>query len=623
MYKTSNIRFIALLLLTLAVILSFGVDDVVADNVNNLAPEITDIQPTSTSNITIPDNLGTKTDKTPEITEIQPTTPKIADNAVSSNSLPSNTPTSKVNNSIAIITIISPITPIKDKLINIQTTSKLNQPNNSINLKNDNPNKSILNILSSFLSLPSLNIPPLVNPIPELTITTESTVNPFIQLFLAVDNSEIQSIISNIQIDHQFSLKNNFISVLSNKKNFKPITANNIPTTPLTKNTILNDALNVSSTINTDLSVNMDYGKDLTYYKTMGYNINDDKIIYGTDTVLYTINVTNNGQEDAKNVLIYDLLPSSLTFIRADVSKGSYNYNTGEWKVENLSKNSSETLKIKVKVARSGNISNQAQIKVMDSNPTNNIISKNIQAHNPVILVNGFEDNTGTWNDLSKRLKQEGIKHFIFDYSQASTDDPYNVAHNLFEPYVNNLKNTQGYQGKFDIVCYSTGALLTRFYMEGNSNKNSANVGQWIGIGPVNQGLAVEDLIANPDLNPEIAYRINQFSLFYQIIPGDSQAAIHIQTTDPKIIELNKDGLAPNIIYRVIMGVNVQEIPGLDTVGKFGDKYKFTSLGDGIVANEQSILPAMNSTNIVKGVKHSELPQSHEVEDIVVNYLKT
>jgi uncharacterized repeat protein (TIGR01451 family) len=623
MYKTSNIKFIALLLLTLAVILSFGVEDVVADNVDNLAPEITDIQPISTSNITIPDNPESKTDKTPEITNIQPTTPIIADNAISSTSLPSTTPTPKVNNSIAITTITSTTTTVKDKLINIQTTSTLNQPNNNLNLKNGNPNGNILNILSSFLSLPSLNIPQLVNPTPDLTITTESTVSPFIQLFLAIDNSEIQTIISNIQIDQQFSLNNNFKSVLSNKRNFKPVTANNIAITPLTKNTILNDALNVSPTINTDLSVNMDYTKDLTDYKKLGYNTNDHKIIYGTDTILYTINVTNNGQEDAKNVLIYDLLSSSLTFIKADASKGSYNDNTGEWQVKNLSKGSSETLKIKVKVSRSGYISNQAQIKVIDENPTNNIISKNVQAHNPVILVNGFEDDTGTWSDLSKILKQKGIKHFIFNYSQTRTDEPYNVAHNLFEPYVNNLKNTQGYQGKFDIVCHSTGALLTRFYMEDNGNKNSANVGQWIGIGPVNQGIAVEDLIANPDLNPEIAYRINQYSLFYRIIPSDSQAAIHIQTTDPKIIELNKDGLAPNIIYRVIMGVNAQEIPGLDTVGKFGDTYKFTSLGDGIIANEQSILPAAASTNIVNGVKHSKLPQSHEVEDIIVNYLKT
>jgi|GEM_PF-4888013 len=596
MNKASNMRFIALLLLTLAVILSFGVDDVVADNINNLTPEITDIQPTTI----------------------------IEDNAISRTSLPSTTATTpKVNNSIVITPVTSPTTTVKDK-VDIQTTSTLNQPNNNLNLKNDNSNGNILSILSSFLSLPSLNIPNLVNPTPELTINTESPISPFIQLFFAIDNSEIQTLIGNIQIDQQFSLNNiKFKSVLSNKRNIQPVPVNNNAITPLTKNTILNDALNVSPTFNTDLSVNMDYDKDLTDYKTIGYNTNDDKIIYGTDTVLYTINVTNNGPEDAKNVLIYDLLPPNLTFIKADASQGSYNNDTGEWQVENLSKGSSETLKIKVKVARSGDISNQAQIKVLDTNPTNNIISKKILVHNPVILVNGFMDNTGTWNSLIKRFKQEGIRYFIFDYSQVRNDEPYYIDHNLFEPYVNNLKNTQGYQGKFDIVSHSTGALITRFYMEDNDNKNSANVGQWIGIGPVNQGLAVEDLIANPDLNPEIAYRINQYSLFYRILPSDSQAAIHMQTTDPKIIGLNKDGLAPNVIYRVIMGVNGREIPDLDTVGKFGNTYKFTSIGDGFIANVQSILPAAASNDIVNGVKHSELPQSHEVEDLVVNYLKT
>jgi uncharacterized repeat protein (TIGR01451 family) len=623
MNKISNMRFIALLLLILAVILSFGVEDVVAGNIDYLAPEITDTQPTSnitlpdnpesttkktpeitdtqpTSNITLPDNPESTTEKTPEITDTQPITTTMADNVISITSIPSTTIT------------------VEDKVIDIQTTSTLNLLNNNLNQKNDNPNENILSILSSFLSLPSLNIPNLINPTPELIITTKSTVSPFIPLFLAINNSEIlQTIIGNIQIDPQFTLNN----VLSNKRNFQPVSENNIAINLLIKNTTLYDALNVSPTINTDLSVNMDYYKDLTDYKTMGYNTNNDKLIYGTDTVVYTINVTNNGPEDAKNVLIYDLLPSSLTLIKADASEGTYN--NGEWQIENLSKGKTETLKIKAKVARSGYISNQAQVKVKDANPTNNIICKNIQAHNPVILVNGFMDDTSTWNDLGKRLKQEGIRHFIFDYSQVSTDEPYNVAHNLFEPYVNNLKNTQGYQGKFDVVCHSTGALLTRFYMEDNGNKNSENVGQWIGIGPVNQGLAAEDLIANPDLNPEIAYRINQYSLFYKILPSDSAAAIHMQTSDPKIKELNKDGLAPNVIYRVIMGVNAQEIPGLDTIGKFGNTYKLTSFGDGFIANEQSILPAAASNDIITGLKHSKLPQSHEVEDMVVNYLKT
>jgi len=622
MNKIRNIKFIALILLTLAVILSLGVDDVVADNVDNLGPGITDIQPTTTSNVTLSNIIPESTiDKTPEITDIQPTTSTISDNSIAIMPLPSTTSTPIVNASKPINTLTNITATVKDKIITTQTISALNQENNNLNLKNENPNGNVLNILSSFLSIPTL-ISDLVNPTPELTTATESIDSPFIHILLALDNIKIQTIINNI-IDQPSPTNLIIFNLVSpDKSNSNPVSANNVAIIPLTENTILN-ALNVSPAINTDLSVNMDYNKDLTEYKNMGYDVNDDKLIYGTDTVLYTINVTNNGPEDAKNVLIYDLLPPGLTFIKADASKGSYNDKTGEWQVENLSKGASETLKITVKVARSGEIHNQAQIKVMDTDQTNNIINRTIRTHNPVILVNGFTDDASTWNDLSKRLKQEGIKHFIFDYSQSNTDEPNNVAHNLFEPYVNNLKKTQGYQGKFDIVCHSTGALLTRFYVEDNGNKNSGNVGQWIGIGPVNKGVAIEDLIANPDLNPEIAYRVNQYGLFYRILPSGSPVAIQMQTTDPKIIELNKDGVAPNIIYRVIMGVKAREIPGLDTVGKFGDTYKFTSLGDGIIANEQSILSAAASTDVVKGVKHSELPQSHEVEDVVVNYLKS
>jgi uncharacterized repeat protein (TIGR01451 family) len=619
MNKITNLKFIALLIITLAVILSLGAEDVAADNVNNLEPEISDIQVTPITNITLSDNLKSTNVQTPEIVDTLPTTSTITDNSNIITSPPSTISTSMTNNSISTTTLSSITTNVKDKTLTTQTTSSLTQENKNLNLKNENPNGNILSLLSSFLSIQTLNIPNLANPTPELT-TAESTISPFIELFLDLNNNQIKTIINNLQLD-QFPTNNiNFKLISPNRVNSKPTSAN-VAIRPLAESILLNNA-NINSLKNIDLSINMDYEKDLTEYKKLGYSTTNDKIIYGTDTILLKIKVTNNGPEDARNILIYDLLPPGLTFIKADVSKGSYNDQNGEWKVENISKGSSETLNIKVKVSNSGDIHNQAIVKEMDKNPANNIISRTINAHNPVILVNGFPDKTNTWNELSKKLKKEGIKHFIFNYPQTDTIEPKNVAHKFFEPYVNKLKNTQRYNGKFDIVCYSTGSLLTRFYIEDNNNKNSGNVGQLIGIGPVNFGVAIEDLIVNPDLNPEIAYRINQYSLFYRILPS-STSAKYLQTTDSDITELNKDGIASNIIYRVIMGVNAQEIPGLDTVGKFGDKYKYTSMGDGFIANEQSILPGAKSINIINGVKHSELPQSHEVEDIVVNYLKT
>lgn len=61
------------------------------------------------------------------------------------------------------------------------------------------------------------------------------------------------------------------------------------------------------------------------------------------DTVVWTLNVTNNGPDTAVNVKVIDKLPSGLIFESSD---GDYDAGTGIWAVGNLTKGESRILKI-------------------------------------------------------------------------------------------------------------------------------------------------------------------------------------------------------------------------------------------------------------------------------------
>ena len=65
-----------------------------------------------------------------------------------------------------------------------------------------------------------------------------------------------------------------------------------------------------------------------------------------TDSVVYTIAVTNRGPDAASGIEIDDLLPAGLEFIGATGSQGSYDDGTGVWSVGSLSNGGSATLQI-------------------------------------------------------------------------------------------------------------------------------------------------------------------------------------------------------------------------------------------------------------------------------------
>ena len=93
------------------------------------------------------------------------------------------------------------------------------------------------------------------------------------------------------------------------------------------------------------------------------------------DVITWTIVVTNNGPDEAKDVYVVDKLPSGLDYQSSEATKGSYDVTTGIWTIGQLSSGSTVSLEITTLVKISNvNILNIAVVNstTYDPNPDNN-----------------------------------------------------------------------------------------------------------------------------------------------------------------------------------------------------------------------------------------------------------
>lgn len=103
--------------------------------------------------------------------------------------------------------------------------------------------------------------------------------------------------------------------------------------------------------------------------------------------VVYTLTVSNAGPADATDVVVTDVLPSSLTY-ESDDSSGAYNSTTGVWGVGSLANGASATLHINVSANIAGDVVNTATTgfgnaaTTQDSNTSNDSATVTVTVHN-------------------------------------------------------------------------------------------------------------------------------------------------------------------------------------------------------------------------------------------------
>ena len=86
----------------------------------------------------------------------------------------------------------------------------------------------------------------------------------------------------------------------------------------------------------------------------------------------YEITVTNNGPDDATNVVATDSLPSGLAFVSADPSQGTFDQSSGDWTIGDLANGDTVSMTLVAKVVdESDSVTNTATIKGLDqTDPT-------------------------------------------------------------------------------------------------------------------------------------------------------------------------------------------------------------------------------------------------------------
>ena len=193
------------------------------------------------------------------------------------------------------------------------------------------------------------------------------------------------------------------------------------------------------------------------------------------DQVVWTVNVVNNGPNDATNVKVDDVLPAGLIYQSSTVSVGSYS--NGVWNIGNLAKSKTATLKITTLINKTGDITNKATVSAseFDWNTTNNQDSQKITVDEAADLAIAKTANVTSLNygDLVKwtlTVKNNGpnIAHEVV----VSDVIPSGL---IFKSSSGNYANGKWSVGTLDVGQSKSLEIITLVNVTGNI-KNTASV---------------------------------------------------------------------------------------------------------------------------------------------------
>ncbi len=198
------------------------------------------------------------------------------------------------------------------------------------------------------------------------------------------------------------------------------------------------------------------------------------------ENITFTINLTNDGPNDATNVDVKDLLPAGLTYVSDTTSEGSYDNVTGIWDVGTVENGSTSTLTITATVTSAAAIENIAQVTASDqfdpdSTPNNDVPEEDDQDSAtvtplPVIPSPGVR-TPGFWQNKKWQKFWDGIEGN--EPSQAGQPD-FPDGDLFYPPYTNSEE-----PGKvLDPVTgeYQTGILIGDYNRNGKTDEDENTI---------------------------------------------------------------------------------------------------------------------------------------------------
>ncbi len=149
----------------------------------------------------------------------------------------------------------------------------------------------------------------------------------------------------------------------------------------------------------------------------------------GTNTV-FTIRVQNNGQNDAANVIMNDVLPSELTYVSHTTTVGTFSPTSGNWSIGTLQIGDSATLLLTARMNTASTVTNTANVTTttQETNLNNNTASATVTGQQQAqfgcidILKEAFNPTGG-------QISVVPAFTFKLDGTQPSTNDSAGRLH--------------------------------------------------------------------------------------------------------------------------------------------------------------------------------------------------
>ena len=150
-----------------------------------------------------------------------------------------------------------------------------------------------------------------------------------------------------------------------------------------TKVNVTGTFVNVASVKGNEFDHNLNNNKDnVSVFVKPAADLSVIKLVNNSspdllDVVEWTLTVRNNGPDVATGVVVRDVLPESLIWVR---DSGNYDHNSGVWTVGTLNKGASASLKIVTIVNKTGNIVNHVSVSgnEFDFDMSNNNASRSV-----------------------------------------------------------------------------------------------------------------------------------------------------------------------------------------------------------------------------------------------------
>ena len=184
-----------------------------------------------------------------------------------------------------------------------------------------------------------------------------------------------------------------------------------------------------------------------------------NKTVYHKDQITWSLNVVNNGPNDASNVVLTDILPNGLSYV-SDDSKGAYNPKTGLLTLKSLKVNEVFNLNIVTSTEKTGEIINEVNVKCTetDIDLSNNKASSSVYV-NPSVDIASVK----TVNVPSPNLGENIIWTITVKNNGPDTATGVKVIDRLPTSliYVSNDKNYDASTGIWNVGSLAKGAQST------------------------------------------------------------------------------------------------------------------------------------------------------------------